>query len=349
MRIIGIASSFPQRIVTNEEILEIIEKNSTDQFQGNLQNTLQKVSFLLDRAGMSKRRWIDENDNSFNHIHASINEAIEMAAIKKSDIDLLIYASVDRQVREPATSFLIAKALGLKKVECFDILEACAGWLRATQIAQAYLKLDSFQNILIVTSEFNCHEGAWGHTGFNLSKEADLTWSFATYTIGEGATATILNKDENKPWGYDFESRPEYADLCMAPICDSSHITNKSMANLSISGIDQNKFISHSQDMQIAGVPLILSLMKKNKLLLENSDIVIPHTHTKKTWLEVAENLGLELPYFFLCEDYGNLVTGSIPSGIALAIKQGRLQRTQKVATMMTAAGFSFSIVDFKY
>ena len=349
MKIKGIGCSFPERIVSNKEILQIIEKNSAASFKGNLDQSLQKIQFLLERAGMSNRRWIDSDDNSFNHIYASINEAINNAQVEKSDIDLLIYCSVDRQVREPATSFLLAKALGLEKVECFDILEACAGWIRATQVAQAYLKLNTYQNILIVTSEFNCHEGSWGHSGFNLSKEEDLSWSFATYTIGEGATATILSKDENNPWGHEFESRPEYAHLCMAPICDSTHSANKSMLNLNLSGVDGNKFISRSQEMQTAGIPLILSLMKKKKSLLENTDIVIPHSHTKKTWLDVAESLGVDLPYFFICEDYGNLVTGSIPSGIALAVKQGKLKRTQNVTAMMTAAGLSFSIVDFKF
>ena len=48
---------------------------------------------------------------------------LEKSNTHPEEIDLLIYSSVDRKVAEPNESYLLAKALGLKKTECFDILE----------------------------------------------------------------------------------------------------------------------------------------------------------------------------------------------------------------------------------
>ena len=44
-----------------------------------------------------------------------------------------------------------------------------------------------------------------------------LSYSFILFTIGEAATATILEDSEND-WEFNFLSKPEHADLLLIPI-----------------------------------------------------------------------------------------------------------------------------------
>ena len=350
MRIEAIASSLPERIVETEEVLDIIRTKSRASFRGDLEQTLKKISIIVKRSGIRQGRWLRAGETAFEHVERSILEATHSAGVSKDEIDLLIYASVDKQIREPGHSFLIAKAMGMSHVQCFDILEACAGFGRAAHVAQAFLKSATYQRILIVTSEFNCHEGGWGHCGHQLQSEQDLPWAFSTFTIGEAATATLLVAD-GEDWQFDVECRPDFADLCMSPISDVQSPTTSQIGSTKVAGRGDSRFVAWGLEMEKPGVPLIKAMLSRRLDWIRASQILIPHTHSQKSWLEVAQSFpnGDSWPFYFICQEFGNVVSSSIPTAISIAVKDQKLNRNDRVTALMTAAGLSFGVYSFKY
>lgn len=348
MKIAGIACAFPSRKVSNKEILQLIRERSEANFEGDLNHALQQVEFFLTYIGINHRRWLSATDNAFEYTEQAVNEALDRAQLNRSDIDLVIHASVDKRVVEPGMSFFMAKALGMDNVQCFDVTEACGSWTRATQIAQQYLDAGLLRNVMIITAEYAQHEDQHVARGMTLQNTAELEWAFAGYTVGEGSTATVLTRDDSTPWHYRNRTFTQLADLCMCPIDDYNPQVMQ-MGDVSLAGKGNGRFSSYGKKMQDQTLPHVIEMMRDNIVPVEDVDLFIPHTQTLTAWREVEQALDKKINYQFLLPEYGNLVNNSIPSGIALAEQEGRLKRGDKVAAMMTAAGMSFTLYNFVY
>lgn len=347
MEIKGIAAAFPERIVTNEDVVSLIRKNSQDHFKGDLERTLKTIQTMLKRTGTNERRWLDHNDQAYDYIERASLAAMDRAEVSIEDIDLLIFASVDKRVLEPGMSFLVAKALGMQDTECFDITEGCGGWVRATQLAQLYINAGTYQNVMIVTAEFCLHE-SMSENNFQLKAHEDLEWALATFTAGEGATATVFGENTDKPWEYRNKSLPQLADLCLIS-CFDSDPQYSSFNDMSITGKGQFRFVSYAQKMHSLSLDLVTDMIANNSIKPGEMDLFIPHTQSLTPWKQIEKNLQVELPYKFLLPEYGNLINNSMPAGIALSIEDGTLTRGKQVSALMTAAGMSFTLFNFIY
>ncbi|MGC4059629.1 MAG: 3-oxoacyl-[acyl-carrier-protein] synthase III C-terminal domain-containing protein [Aquabacterium sp.] len=348
MNISGVAFACPDRTVSNAEMLQIVADQSKDGFEGDLDAALQTIAHYLHYIGSVNRHWLDQGEQGFKYTERAINEALDKAGLHKDDIDLLIHASVDKRVIEPAMAFFVAKAMGMDKTQCFDVTEACGSWTRATQIAQSFLATGLFRNILIVTAEYASHEGQPLSKNHKLSKMADLEWAFASYTVGEGSTATVLTADDAKPWRFDNRTFTQWADLCMSPIVEDDLETMR-LNKLSMAGKGCMRFMSYGKKMQDNTIGDLEEMMRENPIPVNEVDLFIPHTNTLTAWRDLEKRLGVKVPYMFMLPEYGNLVTNSVPAALAVAEQEGRLERGHKVTALMTAAGMSYTRYNFVY
>jgi 3-oxoacyl-[acyl-carrier-protein] synthase III len=344
MRIAAVSAAFPSKLVSNSDILEMVENKSADCFDGSLEKLLQNISFYFKYSGAETRRWLASDENAFDLTERAVSDALDRANIGIEDVDVLIHASVDRRVIEPGMSFLLAKALGFQRVQCFDILEACNSWSRAMQFAQFLLQTE--ENILIITSEFLSHDV--GPKTFRLEKAEDLEWAFPSMTVGESTTATVITRDDANLWDFSFTCIPQYADLCVLPNGKyGEEVTN--LNGLDISGKGPEIFVAYGKKMQAVGKSELVNIVKQNRDSMSEFDMVFPHSHNKRLWTDIAKEEQWDVPYYFVYQTYGNLVTSSVPAAIYLASQDGCLKRNDRVAGWIAASGLSFSFFQFTY
>ena len=348
MHIAGVAFSYPERVVSNKEVMQIVSDQSKEGFSGDIDQALQTVDHYLKYIGSANRRWLAEGEQSFKYTQRAIHAALDQAGLNKNDVDLLIHASVDKAVLEPGMAFYVAKAMGMDSVQCFDITEACASWTRATQVAQSFLSTGLFKNILIVTAEYAVHEGQPGHKSFKIDQLSDLEWSFASYTIGEGSTATVLTHDESKPWTYTNRTFTQFADLCVVPAKEDDAGTMH-FNDVSLAGRGALRFVSYGKKMQDNTINDLEDMMRTNVIPVHSVDLFIPHTNTLTAWRDIEKRLDKKIPYIYMLPEYGNLVTNSVPASMATAAQDGRLKRGDQVSAMMTAAGMSYTCFNWVY
>ena len=348
MKIEAVASAIPKRQVSNEDILEFVREKSKKIYKGDLEKSLREVKFFLGLCGAEQRRWAEPGENTFKkYTEKAILEVLEKSNTHPEEIDLLIYASVDRKVAEPNDSYLLAKALGLKKTECFDILEACNSWSRATQISQNFLKSRQYRKILIVTAEYMIHEGMWGQKAFEVTSPEQFEWTFPSYTLGEGSTATLLS-NEGEDWNYKFMGMPEHADLCICPL-ENFKEEETNMNGVSVAMNGKGVFTSYGRKMEPPGKKALIDILHSSVVPISEIDIIFPHSHAKKVWTDISKEEKLNLPLYFIFPETGNLVTGSIPGAMSLAAEENALKRGDLVAGWMAAAGMCFSMYTFNY
>jgi len=350
MKLESVAVSFPSRKLTNDDIVTLIEEESKSTFEGNLNKALRQISLLLGYTGANERHWLDKGEDRMDYIVDSVKKALKDGDCNKKDIDLLIYAGVDRRLRGLGDAILVAKAVGMKNIQCFDILDACMSWTTAVEAAYALLNNQGYKHIMVVSAEFNqTRENGPAYPAiFRLRNLEQLEWTFPGFTVGEAATATILSHYPGSKWEFSFSTRSDLADLCTIPLPGY-----ESYCALS-DKIGRNgpyRFTSFGREMYEYGKPEAVNVFRElsKKVPIEDIKAIFPHTSSKRDWDTGAKEVGVEKLLYNIYPEYGNVVSASVPAGMALAIQEGRIKRGDRIAGWVASAGMSFAAYSFIY
>jgi 3-oxoacyl-[acyl-carrier-protein] synthase III len=347
MRIDAVKVSFPSRVMDNQEILQLVRQHSQETFEGDLEYTIARISKALQFSGAQRRRWLAAGETPLACIRAAVTQALDEAGVAKQDVDLLVYVGIGKGFVEPGQSYIVAHALGMDRVECFDIIDACMSWTRAMQIAESFLQTKRHRRILIVNGEISTYEGGpLFPCNYRLRNAAELEWTFPSYTIGGAATATLVSADNDNPWTWSLTSRPDLADLCTVPTAGYP-LFSSDAPKIGKNGV--NRFTSFGKDLHAhARAPAVAAM---REILARHDDIrhVFTHTSSFKEWAIFGQDVGVQEKIFPLYPEYGNIVSASVPAGIALAVEGGLVRRGDRLAGWVGSAGMSFSAYSFRY
>lgn len=346
MRIESIGVSMPSRQVDNQQILDLIRHHSRDGFDGDLERTLTTIGRLLSRTGSRTRRWLAEGESPIAHIREAVHTALRDASLAPNDIDLLIYVGIGKGFLEPGQAYMVAHALGMERVECFDLIDACMSWTRAMQVAESFFRTRSYQRILIVNGEFSTAEGGPLLPGnFRLASAEQLSWTMPSYTIGTAATATVVAADHDRPWTWRFESRPDLADLCTIP---SFGLGTFSADGERIGKNGSFRFTSYGKELHENAREPCVRLLREVHSAHPEIRAIFPHASSYREWDAFASDAGVQDKMHYVYPDYGNLVSASVPTALALAWRSGAIQRGDRIAGWVGSAGMSFAAYSFQ-
>lgn len=347
MRIRSVVAGLPSRIVTNADILAMIAEYSSAGFDGDLDDTLRKIDTYLRYAGSDERRWLDDGERPIDLLRTATKTALDQAEVRADAVDLLIYTGVGRGFIEPGGAYHSAAALGLDGAHCFDIVDACMSWTRAVQVTQALMRTGQYRTAVIVNAEFSLRMGGlvFPHL-FTLSNQRALESIFPAYTLGEGASATVLSNDENGPWEFRFASRPDLAPLCNVTLpgfegfCDPSE-------KLAANGVGY--FSSFGGEMHEVGAADALDVFRSLNVDPNKVSALVTHASSKRHWQLMAERVGLGDVIHHVYHKTGNLVSASVPTAMASAIESGALRRGDRAVGWVGSAGMSFGAFSFVF
>jgi 3-oxoacyl-[acyl-carrier-protein] synthase III len=347
MRLEAVSFVPPTRSVSNSEVVELVERTSVHAPADVVTRIGRKVDALLRRSGAVSRHWLGPGEEPLELIGTAASRAFAEAEMDPATVDVLIYASIDRGFIEPANAYFIAQALGLPTVECFDIVDACNGWSRAVQVAQALFAAGVYRTALIINAEFPMTPGvAVFPTAFDLRSEDELAWSFAAYTLGEGVTASLLSNADASPWTFQSVSRPSQAHLCTVSLPGYARYS-KPGVEAAPSG--PMRFSSWSTALFSAARTELLALFKQLPVPVETIRLIVPHAAGQSQWEWAANELGVGHLFHYLYPNYGNLGSASIPAGLATAATNACLNRGDRVLTCSASAGMVFTLTSFVY
>ncbi len=345
MKIAAVAYRAPSWKVTNDAVLTHIDKCNPDVPAHKKLPYLKVVKKLLRQTGAETRHWRDPHidEKASDLILGAMDDALKQANLVPNDIDLLIYCGVGRGFLEPANAYFYAHAKGMHRTNCFDITDACMSWIRATHIAQLMLKAGTFKRAMIINGEF--HLGF--HDNWEIRGLRSLEYSFPMYTIGEAATATIL-EPSNTDWEYAYSSKTEFADLCTIPLPGHDNFVEPS-PKVGHNGI--HKFVSYGREIFEAGTDCLGELIKTTLDDPSKNVLYFPHAPSKKIYEEYMPKFGVpvEKLYLKVYPQFGNLVSASIPVGLSLAQAEGNLKRNDPIALVPVSAGIVASLVQLKF
>lgn len=347
MKILNISYALPSRRVTNDELIgEVVEKNRDRLSREDLCALEDKINRFFKLSGTVVRYHRNIGEKAIDFAVKAGREALKKAGVKPEQVDLLIYAGVGRGWVEPAMANLFQSELGLKSATCFDVLDACASWIRSLAIAKSFLSQKIYKLVMIINCEFNFKE----YVKLELKSADDLDQVFSGFTIGEAATATLLTADDadaEEDFFFSFKTWGEKFGLCKIALPNAEDFSPNNGAER----FEPMSFRTIPSELLSFTIKHLVNHFKECQSMAGRvHDLVVGHAVSVSSTLKVARLLNFDVSRVFETHArFGNTVSASLPLALAVAEAEGRLQRGMRVLLMMGSAGVSTAIGSFRY
>lgn len=168
MKILGTGSSLPKKIVTNDDLAQIMDTSD---------------EWIRTRTGIGTRHLATDETTTSLSVEAA-KQALADANVQPEEIDLIIAATVSADHIIPMLSCEVQAALGAENATAFDLNAACSGFLFSLATAEAYLSTGRYKKALVIGAE--C-----------LSKIMDWTDRSTCVLFGDGAGAVVVSSEGN--------------------------------------------------------------------------------------------------------------------------------------------------------
>ncbi|NLF27740.1 MAG: ketoacyl-ACP synthase III [Clostridiales bacterium] len=166
MRILGTGSALPALTVDNDRLTQFLDTSD---------------DWIRTRTGIRSRQIMTDETLLQLAVRAS-EAALENAGLSASDIDFVLGSTVLADTITPSLSCALQGELGTTGA-ALDINGACAGFVYALDVADAYLASGKARRMLVVSAE-------------SMSRIADWTDRATCVLFGDGAGAVVVDAGE---------------------------------------------------------------------------------------------------------------------------------------------------------
>lgn len=275
-------------------------------------------------------------------------KALLAAGTRPEDIDLLIHAAVCRDRLEPSTAAYVHGLLGLSpRTMIFDVSNACLGFLNAIVVAASMIESGQIRRALVCSGENG--RPLVENTIAKLNADLSLTRSsikpyFANFTIGAGAVAALISREDLAPAG---------SPKIVGGIVASDSSANRLCEGDSDSG-NALAMKTDSEKLLEAGIDLAARAWADFKAETGWDERIPAHVVTHQVGVRHSSalfaRLGLDPAKDRRTFDrLGNVGSVSLPATLALFAEAGTFRRGEKVALLGIGSGLSSLMLGVEY
>lgn len=326
--IMGVGAYVPPQVLSNYDLEKMMDTTH---------------DWIVQRTGIERRHWVTpEMATSDLALEASLL-AIENAKIDKSEIDMIILATLSPDHDFPGTGCFLQAKLGLKNIPAIDLRQQCTGFLYGLSIADKFIKAGEATHILVVGAEVH-------------SKGLDRTPKGRNVAVlfGDGAGACVVSRKEllNEKTDSRILTTHLYADGSFAKelwmpapgnAFDSADRITHAMLDEGLQYPQMNGktvFVHATKKMS----ECLLTACEKAQVSLADIDCFLFHQANLRINSKVAEMLSIpEDKIFNTIQEYGNTTAATIPLGMSDAMKAGKLKKGMLVASAAFGSGFTWA------
>ena len=309
-RIAGVGSYLPGQPVTNDDLIQRgIDTND---------------EWIITRTGIKSRHLAEPECTSSDLALEASRRALSAAGIEAGELDLIIVATSTPDYIFPSTACLLQAKLGNVGAMAFDIQAVCAGFVYALSIGEKFIRSGSHKKVLVVGAE-------------TFSRILDWEDRATCVLFGDGSGAVVLEASE-KP----------------GILATATHADGSFNGILSVPGSIRSGKVTGDPFLRMDGQAVfkfavrVLSDVAKESCELagvssSEIDWLVPHQANIRIIESTAKKLGLSMDKVIVTVDrHGNTSAASVPLALDEAVRDGRIQRGQKVLVEGVGGGFTW-------
>jgi 3-oxoacyl-[acyl-carrier-protein] synthase-3 len=320
--ILGVGSHVPSRVVTNTDLAKLMTTSD---------------EWIFQRSGIKERRFIEKSGIGVSDLAVpAARAALEHAKLRVEDIDAIVFATLSPDYFFPGSGCLLGDKLGLNGKPAIDIRNQCTGFLYALSVADAWIRAQMYERVLVVGAEVHS-------TGLEFNDRGrDVAVLF-----GDGAGAVVVGASPDGDRG--LLSMCLHADgtgvkelWCEGPASAYDPRIDHAM-------IDAGRHYPKMIGKQVfrwatEKMPEVaIEAVQKAGLTMRDVDLFIPHQANMRINQMVAARL--ELPdekVVHNIEKYGNTTAATIPMALDRAYKEGRVKPGANLLFAAFGAGYTW-------
>lgn len=213
------AVTIPDAALDNDAVLSRIRES----FRGSVSEwdpIEQGIRYVFDRCNTQVRYLEPDPALSPAEFAARAATACLFAnGMAASEIDLLVYGGIARDVFEPATAAEVAGLLGAKPLHAMDVTCACAGLVEALHVVAGNFALhDELRTALVCAGELTRDR-----LSYDVQSVEDVAVRAAGLTLGNAAAAFLVSREplpagSARLVGFRHKTLSEHHALCRAPV-----------------------------------------------------------------------------------------------------------------------------------
>lgn len=311
VRITGVGSYLPERVVTNEELSRTLDTSD---------------EWIVSHTGISTRHLAAPGESTASMAIAAANRAMADAGVKPEDIGVVVLAtSTPDHADMPATACDVQHGIGAVNAGAFDLIGACAGFVYGLEVARGLLQGDG-RPVLVIGSE-------------RMSGIVDWTDRNTCILFGDAAGAVVLETCEAK--GHQFYGSVLHSDGAGAEMLrrtggawrdpdgqmvrpGSVHMEGKPVFNFAVKAIPR----------------IVTELAEKHCIALQDINHIVAHQANFRIIDAAAKRLEVPRERFYLnLQNVANTSSASIPLALDQMDEAGLLKEGDLILTVAFGAG----------
>lgn len=326
--ITGSGAATPAVSLTNQDLSQIVDTSD---------------EWITTRTGIRERRLAVPGQSLCELATQAGENAIAMAGIAPQDIDLIILATSTADDLFGTASQIQAK-IGASKAVAFDLTAACSGFVFALVTGAQFIRNGVYRNVLLIGGDI-------------LSRWVDWSDRRTCILFGDGAGAVVMQAAESDLTDSDrllgFEIRSDGTQ---------NHYLNlsyKSEPKELVAGFSINQGTFHPITMNgqevyrfaVKRVPEVIEkALYRANLTVDQIDWLILHQANQRILDAVAQRLKIP-PEKVISNlaNYGNTSAASIAIALDEAVRSGKIQPGDTIATAGFGAGLTWGAAIFQW
>ena len=320
-RIIGTGHYLPEKVVTNFDIMKMME--TTDEF-------------IVSRTGVRTRHHAEPEVSATDLAEKACRAAVADAHLEMADIDLLVMNTITPDHADPGSGFFLQGKLGLAGVPVYDIKAQCAGLIYGMALADGFIKTGKYKHILIVCAEV-------------LSKRIDGSYDGRNIAIllGDGTGAVVVGPSDDDDKGILYTNLGADGTGAKALYTAAPGTGQKRGDCINKDDIDAGRvhFRMDGKAVFEGGVAMmskaILDTFEANKISFDDLDMLIPHQANLRMLEAIVKNVNAPQDKVFTNVDkLGNMASACLPVALDQARKAGKVKDGDLVLLVAFGSGF---------
>lgn len=324
-RVAGTGSHLPPKILSNADLEKLVDTND---------------QWIRERTGIERRHICDPDKTTSDLAYEASLLAIQDAGIDLKEIDCIIVGTVTGDYQTPSTACVLQAKLGLNGVPAFDLNAACSGFVYILSVADAYIRMGMYKNILIVGAEVTSR--------FINYKDRETCILF-----GDAAGAWVISRTsadaQDIIYSSHLRAEGSLGDLFIRPaggakIPLSQEVLDNGGHWFQMKGREIYKNAVRTMSATCT------QALEHNHLTSEQIDWLVPHQANSRIMEAVADHFKFpKQKVISIVHEMGNTSAATVPVAFDTARKDGRIQRGQTILLTAFGAGLTAGSAILKF
>jgi 3-oxoacyl-[acyl-carrier-protein] synthase-3 len=317
------------------------------------------------RTGIAKRQYAAPDQATSDLAVPAARQAIANAGLQPSDIDYLVVATMTPDYFFPGSAPFIQRKLGLDHIPCLDIRQQCAGFVYAMQLADALIRSEQHQRVLVIGAETHASLVPWSEHSWDValgrdegpvSKE-DYENNTATrdrvVLFGDGAGAVVVEAMDTTEQGVVdclLHTNGDEAERLWTKAAGSAYrpyIRHEMIDSGDVIPVVEGRKV---YALAVTFMPQVTNeILERNGLTTDDLDLVIFHQANLRINEGVQKRLDLpDDKVYNNIQDYGNTTAGTIPIAYHEVVERGLVKPGDLVGFVGLGSGLNWGAVLYR-